>query len=160
MKRWKNLVVGIVSTVLAVSVGFLLWQHSQPRQAALESLSKLASTLADSHNSDLLDSILMPVAVRSQTPAEQQEFLVKALHDEISPDGVLALKRHAAFGSLKEIFPDKASAWCKQANVNPDNCVAFKMERAGIRAEVVLVREGNAYRVLRCNNVRQMAENG
>jgi len=33
------------------------------------------------------------------------------------------------------------------------------MEHAGIRAEVVLVREGNVYRVLRCNNVKQMAEN-
>ena len=38
-----------------------------------------------------------------------------------------------------------------------EDCVAFKMERAGIRAEVVLLREGETYRVVRCNNVKQMA---
>ena len=47
--------------------------------------------------------------------------------------------------------------WCQQSGIDMDNCVAFKMERAGIRAEVVLVREGETYRVVRCNNVKQMA---
>jgi hypothetical protein len=102
--------------------------------------------------------VFIPVAIQDRTPAEQQEFLDKALKDEISPAGVLALKRHAEFGDLKSLFPNEAAAWCRRAGVNADDCVAFKMERAGIRAEVVLVREGQTYRVVRCNNVKQMAE--
>ena len=158
MKTWKNLVVGIIATVLAVSAVVLFWQHNQTRQTALHSLSRLASALADSHNSDLLDFVLMPVAVRSQTPAEQHEFVAKALSDEISSEGILALKHHAEFGLAKSVFPDEYANWCQQADVNADDCVAFKMERGGIRAEVLLVHDGQTYRVVRCNNVKQMAE--
>jgi hypothetical protein len=138
-------------------VVFLFWQHGQPRRIALQSVSRLASDLANPHGSELLDTVLMPVAVRSQTPAEQQEFIAKALHDEISPEGVLAMKHSAEFGPAKSVFPVESANWCKQAGVNADDCVAFKMERAGIRAEVLLVREGQTYRVLRCNNLKQMA---
>jgi len=99
----------------------------------------------------------MPVAIRSQTPAEQQEFLTKTLADEISPAGVEALKRHAEYGPLKSVFPKEAPVWCSQAGVNVDDCVAFKMERAGIRAEVVMLHEGQTYRLVRCTNVKQMA---
>ena len=99
----------------------------------------------------------MPAAIRSQTPAEQQEFLTKALADEISPEGVLAMKHHAKFGLARLIFPDEYVNWCQQAGADPDNCVAFKVERAGVRAEIVLVQEGQNYRVVRCNNVKQMA---
>ena len=31
------------------------------------------------------------------------------------------------------------------------------MERAGIRAEVVMLREGQTFHIIRCNNVKQMA---
>ena len=37
------------------------------------------------------------------------------------------------------------------------SCVAFRLEQDNIRAEVILVREGNTHRVVRCNNVKQMA---
>ena len=160
MRRpWKRGII-VAVTVFAVGAIILIWLQGQTKRNAFQSLSRFASMLASTHNSELLDMVFIPVAIQDRTPAEQREFLDKALHDEISPNGVLALKHHAAFGSLEEIFPDKVAVWCKQANVNPDDCVAFKMERAGICAEVVLVREGNAYRVLRCNNVKQMAENG
>lgn len=152
------MVVGIVATVLAVSSGILFWQHGQPRRVALQEVSKLADNLANQHGSELLETIVMPAAIRSQTPAEQQEFLTKALAEEISPEGVLALKHHAQFGLAKSIFPDEYANWCQQAGVDADNCVAFKMERAGIRAEILLVREGQTYRVVRCNNVKQMAQ--
>jgi len=104
-----------------------------------------------------LDKIVLPQAIKGQTVAEQTDFLVKALHDEISPEGILALKHHAEFGSLKTIFPNEAADWCSQAGVNADDCVAFKMERAGIQAEIVLVHEGQNYRVVRCKDVKQMA---
>lgn len=133
------------------------WHHDQPRRSASQTLLTLNSALSNPNPSQLLNAVLLPTAVRERTQAEQQEFVVKALADEISPAGVDALKRHADFGPLKSLFPDEAATWCEQAGVNMDDCVAFKMDCDGIRAEVVLVREGQAYRVVRCNNVKQMA---
>jgi len=158
MRLPRRRVVVFAATAFAVGASILFWQHGQPRRVALHEVSKLADNLANQHGSELLETIVMPAAIRSQTPAEQQEFLTKALADEISPEGVLALKRHAQFGIAKSIFPDEYANWCQQAGVDADNCVAFKMERAGIRAEILLVREGQTYRVVRCNNVKQMAE--
>ena len=154
--RWGR-AFSLVVLGLAVGAAGLLWQHGQPRREAVLAVSKLADNLANHQGSDLLETILIPAAVRSQTPAEQQEFLTKALADEISPAGVLALKRHANFGDLKTVFPKETAAWCRQAGVSADDCVAFKMERAGIQAEIVLVHEGQNYRVVRCKDVKQMA---
>jgi len=153
---WKRGII-VAATGLAVGTAILLWQHGQPRREALQEVSKLADNLANNHGAELLDTILIPVAIQSRTQSEQEQFLAKALADEISPAGVEALKRHADFGPLKSIFPDEAPVWCSQAGVNADDCVAFKMERAGIRAEIVLVREGQNYRVVRCKDVKQMA---
>ena len=61
------------------------------------------------------------------------------------------------FGGLSDVFPIEAAGWAEQAGVKPADCLGFKLERNGIRAEVVLVREGASYRVVRCNNVKQMA---
>jgi hypothetical protein len=153
---WKLGVVFAV-TGLAAWAAILFWQHGQPRRQALLEVSKLADTLANNHGAELLDTILIPVAIQSHTQSEQEQFLAKALADEISPAGVEALKGHAKFGPLKAIFPDEAPVWCSQAGVNADDCVAFKMERGGIRAEIVLVHEGQNYRVVRCKDVKQMA---
>ena len=139
-------------------MAFLFWQRGEPRRVASHTLSKLSSALANPNGLELLETIVLPAAFRDRTHAEQQEFVAKALTDEISPEGVRALRR-AEFGALKSVFPKEAVIWCQQAAVNVDDCVAFKMERAGIRAEVVLVREGQTYRVVRCNNVKQMARN-
>ena len=146
-----------VASALMAGLFFLFWHEGESRRAALQSVSKLASNLANPNSSELLDSIVMPAAISDRTPAEQREFIVKALTDEISPEGVLALKQHAEFGPVKSVFPNDYSKWCEQAGANPDDCVAFKMERNGIRAEVVLLREGETYRIVRCNNVKQMA---
>ena len=67
------------------------------------------------------------------------------------------LQREGSFGLLRTLFPAEAEKWAKQAGVKPEDCVAFKMERTGVRAEVVLLREGQTLRVVRCNNVKQMA---
>lgn len=154
--RWGRVLL-VVATGLAVGAVVLLWQHGQPRREAVLAVSKLADDLANHRGSDLLNIVVLPAAIRSQTPGEQQEFLAKALSDEISPEGVLALKQHAEFGPAKSIFPGDYAAWCQQSGVDADNCVAFKMERAGLRAEILLVQEGQTYRIIRCNNVKQMA---
>lgn len=164
-----------VTTVLAGAGVFLLWQHGQPRRIALQPVARLAFVLTNPRGSELLDAVVLPSAVRGRTPAEQTEFLTKALTDELSVEGVVALKRHAQFGPLKSIFPDEAAAWCQQAGVNVDDCVAFKLDRNGLRAEVVLVKRSTlnspaatererggqhstaSYGIVRCNNVKQMA---
>ena len=157
MKISWGRVIFLVAIALAVGAAVLLWQHGQPRRAALLAVSKLADNLANNHGAELLERILIPVAIQSRTQSEQEQFLAKALADEISPAGIEALKRHAEFGPLKSIFPNEAPAWCSQAGVNVNDCVAFKMERAGIRAEVVMHLDGQTYRLVRCNNVKQMA---
>ena len=140
-----------------MGLGVLIWQKGKSRRAALQSVSQLASNLMNPNSSKLLDTIVIPAVVSDRTPAEQREFIVKALADEISSEGVQALKQHAEFGPVKSVFPNDYSKWCEQVGAKPDDCVAFKMEHAGILAEVVLLHEGDAYRIIRCNNVKQMA---
>ncbi len=157
MGSFRRFSIAIVVAAFIVGGGFLFWHHGQSRRVALQSISQLASDLANPNESGLLNAVVIPMAIQSQTQAEQVQFLTKALVDEISPAGVEALKRHAEFGPLKSVFPNEAPVWCSQAGVNVDDCVAFKMDRAGIRAEVVMLHEGQTYRIVRCNNVKQMA---
>jgi hypothetical protein len=153
--RWGRGIF-IIAAGLVAGVLFLLWQHGQNRREAVQVVSKFADDLANHRETDLLKIVLSPAAIRNQTLEEQQEFLAKALTDEISLTGVEALKQHAEFGPARSVFPDEYSAWCQQAGVDAANCFAFKMERNGLRAEVILVKEGSAYRIIRCNNVKQM----
>ena len=143
--------------ILLSAAAFWIWRSGESRRTALVAVNHLADGLASPQKDGLLNTVLVPRSLASLTPQEQTEFLVKALADEISPEGVQALKQHAEFGPVKSVFPNDYSKWCNQAGANPDDCVAFKMERAGISAEVVLLREGETYRVVRCNNVKQMA---
>ncbi|HAO77800.1 MAG TPA: hypothetical protein DCQ92_02270, partial [Verrucomicrobia subdivision 3 bacterium] len=85
MKKLGQRVLIITAIILALGGAFLFWQHNIPRKAALQAISKLASNLANPHGLELLDTVLIPVAVQSRTQAEQQEFITKALADEISP---------------------------------------------------------------------------
>lgn len=116
-----------------------------------------------SASADLRDVLVLPFALQGRTDAEQTEFLRKALADEISPAGLAVLKRDGQFGPLTNIFPAEAATWTQQAGVNVGDCVAFKLERNGVRAEVVLVGEGSrgdaktTFRIVRCNNVKQLA---
>jgi hypothetical protein len=157
MLSLRGILIFLVAVALLVGGIFLFWPKGQPRRVALQSISKLASDLANPNESDLLNAVVIPVSIQSQTQAEQEQFISKVLADEISPAGVLALKRHGQFGPAKSIFPDEYAGWCQRSGINPDDCVGFRMERAGIHAEVLLVHEGQGYRIVRCNNVKQMA---
>ena len=139
--------------------GFLLfkWKQDAPRRNSLTALQNLRAALTSNDSGSLLNSIALPQALQSRTAPEQVEFLRKALQDEISDEGVAALKSRGKFGPLNQVFPKEGEIWARQAGLKPEDCLAFKMERTGIRAEVVLVHEGQSYRVVRCNNVKQMA---
>jgi hypothetical protein len=135
--------------------------HDAPRRQSLASLTQLDSALRSANHAELLNLVVIPAAVRNRTAPEQSEFLVKALNDEISPQGLEALKKAGDYGPLRELFPTEAEAWASQAGVNPDQCVAFKLERHGLQAEVVLVKPSTReapYRIVRVNNVKQMAD--
>ena len=84
-------------------------------------------------------------------------WIADVLRDEVSAEGLAELRRHARFGPLAEVFPDEAKRWADTASVPVGECVAFRMERDGLRAEVVLHRTPAGFRILRCNNVKQMA---
>jgi hypothetical protein len=155
--------------LLAVVLGATLyWRiHDAPRRESLASLTRLDTALHSGSRTELLDLLVIPAVVRNRTAPEQSEFLAKALNDEISPEGLAVLKQHGAFGPLKKLFPAEAETWAAQAGVSSDECVAFKLDRNGLRAEVVLVKPstlnpqpstGEApYRIVRVNNVKQLA---
>lgn len=151
-------ILGVLALVLVVAVVvWLRWKGAEPRRLAIRTLGQLDAALHTGNSPDLLKLICTPAAIQDRTTPEQAEFLTKALSDEISPEGLAVLQRDGAFGSLTNIFPAEAEKWARQAGAKAEDCVAFKMERAGIRAEVVLLREGQAFRIVRCNNVKQIA---
>jgi len=152
-----RLTFGILALVLVGNVCWFFWKRDEPRRAAFHSLEQFAAALQTGDSANLLNEVVLPQAIHGRTAAEQTEFLQKALRDEISADGLQALKRDGVFGTAKDLFPAETVNWAKQAGVRVENCVAFKLERDGLRTEVVLVRDGQNYRIVRCNNVKQLA---
>ncbi len=156
----------LVVALLATAVWW--WVHDAPRRESLASLVRLDNALHSGSRAELLDLIVLPAAVQGRTAPEQTEFLVKALNDEVSPEGLAVLRKRGDYGPLRKLFPAEAETWAKQAGVNPEDCVAFKLDRNALRAEVVLVKPstlnsqpstgGAPYRILRLNNVKQLAE--
>jgi hypothetical protein len=123
----------------------------------VHTLNILADAIHSGKDASILKSVVVPRLLQNEPAAAQATFLSKALRDEISQAGIAALNRLAIFGSLTNLFPNEGIGWADQAGVKPLDCVAFRMERNGIRAEVVLARTGDSYQVVRCNNVREMA---
>lgn len=157
-----------LGVVVAIAFGLLIrfqWQRNAPRRHSLEAVLAFAAALNSGNAAALLQTVVLPPAVSGRTPAEQTEFLTKALRDEISPEGLAVLQQEGQFGSLTNIFPTEAKAWADQAGVKPEDCVAFKLEHNGVRAEVVLVNDSalrnpnSLFRIVRCNNVKQLAQN-
>ena len=156
--------------MLVLVSGFLWykWKQDEPRRNCIQTLGQLDAALRTGNSPDLLKLICTPAAIQGRTAPEQAEFLTKALADEISREGLAVLQREGSFGPLTNLFPVEAENWTKQADVKPEDCVAFKLERKGLRAEVVLAREpdvggqksevGDRYRIVRLNNVKQLAQ--
>jgi len=154
----RGITIGVFLLLLAgVVVFWITWRRGEPRRTSIHTLERLQTSLSEANPNALLDTLLLPAALAQRTVPEQAEFINKTLRDEVSREGVVALKKAGQFGPLQEMFPVEATRWAKQAGVRVEDCVAFKMERNGIRAEVVVHRSGTAYRIVRCNNVKQMA---
>ena len=109
---WKARQTLVVVVLLLIVAGGarLWWKAGEPRRSAILPLQRLDLALRTANATDLIDSVLLPAAIQGRTAAEQTEFLTKALRDEISPEGLNALRKQATFGPLKELFPPRAPA--------------------------------------------------
>jgi len=150
-------IIGVLVLLIAVG-GFLAyrWKQNEPRRNCLTVLQSFRAALNSNNSESLLNAIILPQALLGRTVPEQTEFLRKALQDEISVEGLSVLGRQGRFGVLKEVFPAEGAVWARQAGVEVENCVAFKLEQNGLRTEAVLVKEGAGYRIVRCNNVKEL----
>jgi hypothetical protein len=158
-------IIGVVALLLIVAVVvWLRWKAAEPRRFALQILGQLDTVLRIRNSPGLLKLIWTPAAIQGRTAPEQAQFLTKALADEIFPQGLTVLQRGGSFGPLTNLFPAEAEKWSKQAGVKPEDCLAFNLERNGLRAEVVLAEDSahrtphSALKTVRCNNVKQLAE--
>lgn len=151
--------VGVLGAVLVVVLGAVMfYRGGQPKRLAVHTLTTLDHSLQTGDAAILLKQVLLPPSLNHWTEAEQAEFLLKTLRDEVSAGGIEALRKHGTFGPLREVFPEQAARWAEAAGVKMEDCVAFRAEKDGLRAEVVLVRSPGGYRVVRCNNVKHLAE--
>lgn len=143
-----------------------LYVHSrldQPRRDCCTALVRLDRALRLSDANVLPTLVVLPTSLQAHSPAERAEFTRKALQGEISAAGLAMLRKEGRFGPLLEIFPEEGARWAAQAGVRPEDCRAFRLQRNGLRAEVVLVAEpatpgqvSGTFRVLRCNNVSHL----
>ncbi len=144
--------------LLTGGAGWFWWKKGEPRRTSIQVLQSFHKVLMAGQGNELLNSLVLPRALQGRTSEEQVEFLTKVLRDEISADGIAALKREGVFGPFPDVFPAEAATWANQAGVAPGSCLAFRMEKNGLRAEVVLLSSQSGYRIIRCNNVKQMAD--
>ena len=159
MRRIAWIVLIICLAGMAV-FGYLFWQkwkQDEPRRASLKAVEQLNNALESSNALSILETVFVPSAFRGRTRQEQADFVRKALREEVSPGGIAVLKKIGQYGPLKEVFPEEAERWAKQFGVNADDCVAFRASRGGVHAEVVLLKKEDSCRVLRVNNVKQLA---
>lgn len=159
--RWGiRRLIGILLAALLVVGGIAIrvwWKGGKPRRDSLRTVASLQMALASADQEATLETVVLPPALQGRTGAERGEFIRKALQDELTPDGISLLKQQASFGPLLELFPAEADLWAGQAGVNARDCVAFRLDQGGLRSELVLVKQGDVYRIVRCNNAKRMA---
>jgi hypothetical protein len=142
-----------------MSAAWWYWnsQKSSPdRAATLDVLQRLDVSLKDA-NGDPADWIMPPTVAEGKSPAEYDRWIREVLYEEISPEGLAVLKEEARFGPLLDLFPEQAEAWTSPYSIPAAECLAFRMERSGITAEVVVAPYKGSYKIIRCNNIKQMA---
>jgi hypothetical protein len=154
--QWGALLIGVAG----ICYGLLVlerYRRNEPRRNAIAVVSDLERALTSSDVLKSLPLLQLPPAALAKTPEELTQWLNDVMSDEISSAGLEELRRYARFGSLVELFPDEGRRWAESVHVSPEKCIAFRLERNGLRAEIVLYETRPGLRVIRCNNVRQMA---
>ena len=149
-----------IPIVLIAAIAAVLWWRASVRNdraRAAEPARSLAAALASGDRAAIRQLVVTPDFLAAKSPDERDQLLLDLLASEISPGGLTILQESGQFGPLSEVFPAEADSWARAFSVSPDECVAFRMENGDNPAELVLHRGANGYRVLRCNNVRQLA---
>lgn len=123
---------------------------------ALDVSAALVEAVAGGTGTGVTSLVVLPAGLADHSVQEKSDFILRALRDEVSVEGLAVMRREATFGSLAKVFPEDAQIWSSSSGVRADDCVAFRLEKNGIRAEIALVTNPT-YRVIRVNNVRQMA---
>ncbi|MBI3986609.1 MAG: hypothetical protein HY343_06805 [Lentisphaerae bacterium] len=130
-----------------------------PRELSVKLLGELRSEMARSSATGVLARVEAPNSIRGWSGNEQAEFIMKALSSQFTELGIRTLSAKAAFGPLKAVFSNEADGWCSAAGVSVSDCVAFRVDGAGFRTEVVIVTN-RAYRLLRASNLAQLGVEG
>lgn len=153
----RSVVAWILAIVFITAAAIISREYpwSSPRRRAIQPADRLASAVASRNQAEAAKYVQLP---ESSSQLLEGDAIIDTLKEEISPRGVSILARKGQFGPLREVFPAEVDRWAKAFGVNPDHCVAFRMEKDGLRAELVILQQGDSFRVLRCNNVKQMAE--
>ena len=154
------LLIGLIAILACIAFVFTWknWQVSRPKRMAIQYVNRFSEMVtAKSADGNPFEMVLLPSVYRQRTVQEQNDFVRKALMDEISEEGVRVIASKGEFGTLREMFPVEAESWTKPHGINPDECVAFKASKGNIQAELVLQVIENDYRIVRCNNIRQLA---
>lgn len=150
----------LVAVVLVVGLAALVVhrQASSERRQAARLLGRVVDSLAARSSDALLELMVVPQVVAGKSTAEQAQWLRDVLREEVTAEGVAALRSKGKFGRLPEVFPESSSRWTEDSGVRPEDCLAWRMERGGITAEVVYASSPQGFRFLRINNVAQMAD--
>ena len=93
MKRAFLIILVAGVCVLVAGVLVWHWRADHPRRQCLVTAGELARCLTAGDGQAALRVVAMPVAQTHRTPAEQAEFLVSALRDEISAEGLRVLRK-------------------------------------------------------------------
>ncbi len=161
MNRKTAIALVTLAALVASVVALVMWRQSKATSAgrpALAHARQLARVLeTPTRDSRLRDMVVVPGVCRNRTSQEQEDFLRKALKDEVSEDGLDVLASTGVFGPLREVFPEEAHEWTGPHGLDPAECVAFRATKGALRAELVLHVAEDDYRVVRCNNIRQLA---
>jgi len=152
-------ILALCATVVAlITIAILILRPREtPKRKVVSVLERLDHAIRTGDANDLLATIVPPSAVAERSATEQMDFLQKALREEISEDGIRAVASDGRFGPLSVVFSNEANRWAAAAGVKGSDCAAFRLARNGLVAEVVILTNSPTWRVIRCNNVAQMA---
>lgn len=149
--------ISVLLVIIGLAAMAFRWSREAPRRNALDSLVHLNALVAGASQGTVSDVVVFPDLMKEKSREQASRWLRDVLRDELSPEGVAALRKEGDFGKLTDLFPEHALSWAKAAGAAPDECLALRMDRAGVTAEVVLVPGPHGFRISRCNNVKQMA---
>ena len=152
-----------VLLLIFVALWFFLRQEEGPsvdprRAETVKVLQEVSRCVLDGDRESIIDHVLLPKSLESRTPQEQGDLLVRDLRTEVSDDGIEFLVDKGKFGPLLEIFPEKGPKWADVAGVVAGNCVAFRLDIDDVTAEVVLVKKEGHFLIVRCNDVKRVAD--